>query len=133
MLHKIKGNIFSSLRWKIAFITGSVLFLIHGAFSIFAIYSLEKQSAERINDLHLRHQVLLSHLINQSHYLLQQIAETIPLIAENINSEDNAIINTIDSYWLSYLITWEIESIQYFSNDGSIVKKWGISSRFPVI
>ncbi len=121
----------SSLRWKIALITGSVLLLIHGAFFGFAIHTLNQQSSQRLEQLRFSHRLLLSHLLEQSHSLLQQIAETIPLIAENITTDGDEITATIDAYWLSYLITWEIENIQYYSEKGSLIKKWGRASRFP--
>ncbi len=130
-LKRLIGGIRSSLRWKIALITGSVLLLIHGAFSGFAIYSLNQQSSQRLEQLRFRHRVLLSHLLDQSHSLLQQVAETIPLIAENITTDGDEIIETIDAYWLSYLITWEIENIQYYSEKGRLIKKWGRASVFP--
>ncbi len=129
-LKRLIGGIGSSLRWKIALITGSVLLLIHGAFSAFAVYSLNQQYSKQLERLHFRHRVLLSHLLDQSHSLLQQIAETIPLIAENITTDGDEIIETIDAYWLSYLITWEIENIQYYEENGRLVKSWGRASEF---
>ncbi len=130
-IKRLTVGIRSSLRWKIALITGSVLLLIHSAFSAFAIYSLNQQSSKRLEQRLFRHRALLSHLLDQSHSLLQQIAETIPLIAENITTDGDEIIGTIDAYWLSYLITWEIENIQYYGENGRLIKNWGRASELP--
>ncbi|BCX89571.1 hypothetical protein MIN45_P1944 [Methylomarinovum tepidoasis] len=122
---------FTSLKWRIALTTAAVLFLIHGLFSGFAIYSLQQQfRLQRQEALH-QHRLILDHLTEQSYQLLQQIAESIALVAENRPAATDTIADTIDNYWTTYQLTWGIEAVHYFDSEGCLLRAWGTKHEPP--
>ena len=122
---------FTSLKWKIALITGAVLFLVHSLFSGFAIHTLKRQFATQRQETLRQHRVILTHLTRQAYGLLQQIGETIALVAENRPAGGDRIRATIDDYWSSYQLTWEIEAVQYFAGGDRLLRSWGGGNPVP--
>lgn len=116
-----------SLKWKVIIVFGLVLLSIHGLLSGLTIIILNQQFENQRSEAQAKHEKTIQSLIFQSSRLLQQIAETIPLLSENFkDTNDDKIVATLNNYWDTFQLAWGIEGIQYFDDSGNLIDTWGL-------
>lgn len=134
--HNPHGGRYLSLKWKVLIVFSLVLLAVHGCLSGLSYYTLNQQLKHQRLEEQAQKIATARGLIHQSARRLQQIAETVPLLAEHATSNDNdKIIFTLDHYWRSLQLTWGLESTLYFSQEAELLGQWGlktVTSKLPV-
>jgi len=122
-----KKIIFISLKWKILIIFGSLLIFSHCAQYIVS-YTQLTQQFENQRKQEQQHQITLIHeLIEQSSRLMEQAAETVPLltISKSLSNTSEAV--KISQYWNNQQANWGLSATFHFNAKQQLTDHWGES------
>ena len=127
-----KGQIasFLSIKWKNLFIFGLLLVISHAAQYIIGQTQLINQF-EVLRNHEQQYQLALVHdLIEQSARLMEQTAETIPIVANNTDHLPNTLglTRSLDRHWDSLQTNWGLSALLFYNSNHDIEASWGIDS-----
>lgn len=117
-----------SLKWKFALILISVLLLLHSIFSFFIYIGIAESYNEHRTDLRSNHINIAKALVSDSFSVLEQISEAIaqiPNIFEQKQLNAPQQINQLNKNWHQWQMSWGLENIALFDNNGNLVNYWG--------
>jgi len=119
--------IFISLKWKILIIFGSLLIFSHCAQYIVSYTQLTQQfEDQRKQDQ--QYQITLIHkLIEQSSRLMEQAAETVPLLAISKPLSNISEAKKINQYWNNQQANWGLSAVFQFNAKQQLTDHWGES------
>ncbi len=127
-MQKNGNSRFFSLKWKTLLLFGLLLVVTHGAQYFIGYNQLLKQFETQRYQQQQYQLSIVNGLIKQSSRLLEQTADTIPLIAENRMASVNRIgliIKALGQHWQSLQTNWGLTSIQFYSADFDLEGQWG--------
>lgn len=123
-----KTTPFLSIKWKILLLFGTLLIVSHSAQYIIAYSQLIKQFESQRNNEQQYQLALANDLISQSARLMEQTAETIPLIAVNLGISSNdfgIVISSLDQHWDNMQTNWGLTSLFFYNEQAEIGARWG--------
>lgn len=121
-----KQTFFLSLKWKILIIFGSLLIFSHGAQYVVSYTQLTQQfEIQREQDQ--QYQVTLVHkLIEQSSRLMEQAAETLPLLTITSSTSNTSRAEKVNQYWNNQQANWGLSSAFQFNAKQQLTNHWGL-------
>ena len=144
-MHKSKR--FLSLKWKFALGFGVILISLFGLYSYYA-YREAKNNSTRSRMVAQENQINIARaLTEESFFVLERFVESVVMmhkiseldtsVAENsikpVTSEKEKsaqklfpIVQLFDEYWWHWQMIWGLENVVLYSQQGTIIKRWGI-------
>ncbi|MDO9103745.1 MAG: EAL domain-containing protein [Methylovulum sp.] len=113
-----------SLKWKLAFLFGGVFLILHSIFSYLSYLHAVDNFAlhrEQIQDSHIN----IARTLTENAFLdLEQFAELLSSI-DSFSSQAQMPLSALDENWSRWQLSWGIENITLFNQNGSPIKSWG--------
>ena len=144
-MHKSKR--FLSLKWKFALGFGVILISLFGLYSYYA-YREAKNNSTRSRMVAQENQINIARALTEESFsvlerfvesvvMMHKISELDTSVAENsikpVTSEKEKsaqklfpIVQLFDEYWLHWQMIWGLENVVLYSQQGTIIKRWGI-------
>lgn len=107
---------------------GTVFLVLHSIFSYVSyLDAIDNFSLDRKN-IEINHINIVKTLTEDSFQVLEQFAELLPLMGELPNEPKKArhhVFANLDENWSRWQMSWDMESIAFFDNQGKRIKFWG--------
>ncbi len=120
---------FFSLKWKILLSTGTILFVVVGAFGLISYLNLENQFEQEREARHRRYTKEMEGLIEQSARHLHELGGTIPYLdgmaASLLSGSEQDISHSFEQHWGVLQLQSSIESVRFYNRSNQSVSSWG--------
>jgi diguanylate cyclase (GGDEF)-like protein/PAS domain S-box-containing protein len=131
-VRKNKPIPFISIKWKTLFVFGILLLTSHGIQYLISYNQLIKQF-EQQRDHEQQYQLAIAkNMIKQSARLMEQTAESIPLLAQSLShspsnnlSSISTTVNAINLHWENLQANWGITALHFYNRNAKPVGQWG--------
>jgi len=121
-----KKTIFISLKWKILIIFGSLLIFSHCAQYVVSYTQLAQQFESQREQDQQYQTTLIHELIEQSSRLMEQAAETLPLLTINPAASNTSRAEKINQYWNNQQANWGLSAAFQFNAKQQLTSHWGL-------
>jgi len=119
---------FLSIKWKTLLIFGLLLVVSHCVQYVIGYTHLASQF-ETQRDREQQYQIAIVHsLIDQSARLMEQTAETIPIVAQNLGHLSNdfdSVIGALENHWDNLQTNWGLSSLFFYDEKHQLKARWG--------
>ncbi len=127
-----KPKPFISIKWKALLVFGVLLLTSHCIQYLISYNQLIKQFEQQRANEQQYQLAIAKKLIDQSARLIEQTAETIPLLAKNLNhnlgNNLNSISTTtraINQYWGNLQTNWGLTALHFYNKKAVPAGQWG--------
>ncbi len=115
---------FLGLAWKYSILIAIVLILLNIGIS-WTIYNNNQQEfVQQLKETQDKNQNTLQTLIQNSINTLQQVADTIHLMANHKEALPD-ITTLFNNYWFKWQFTWGLYNAAYFNPQSRLIQSWG--------
>jgi len=120
-----RTEFFLSLKWKVLIIFGCILLISHSAQYFLSYHQLTQQFENQRKQERQYQITLVQQLIEQSSRLMEQAAETVPLLLQNQVNEKNILTETLDQYWNNQQANWGLSAVYQYNAKQQLDMHWG--------